>query len=99
MGRCNANSARKFWDAGDYASIPDAEGKPYPELAQHAMTEAKVLAENICATIHDRPLKPFVYKSKGIMASLGQHRGVAATMGIPLRGFAAWWIRRSYYHW
>jgi NADH:ubiquinone reductase (H+-translocating) len=87
----------QIWAAGDCASIPDAEGKPYPELAKHAMREAKVLAEIIYATIHDRPLKPFVYKSKGIMASLGQHRGVAAAMGIPLRGFTAWWIRRSYY--
>jgi NADH dehydrogenase len=31
------------------------------------------------------------------MASLGHHRGVAAAMGIPFRGFLAWWIRRSYY--
>ena len=31
------------------------------------------------------------------MASLGSHRGIAAAMGIPLRGFLAWWIRRSYY--
>jgi NADH dehydrogenase len=31
------------------------------------------------------------------MASLGHHRGVAAAMGIALRGFLAWWIRRSYY--
>ncbi len=31
------------------------------------------------------------------MASLGHHRGVAAAMGIPLRGFLAWWLRRSYY--
>jgi hypothetical protein len=31
------------------------------------------------------------------MASLGHHRGVAAAMGITLRGFLAWWLRRSYY--
>jgi NADH:ubiquinone reductase (H+-translocating) len=87
----------ELWAAGDCASIPDANGKPYPELAQHAMREAKVLAENIYATVNGLPVKPFVYKTKGIMASLGHHRGVAAAMGIPLRGFFAWWIRRSYY--
>ena len=96
-GTMQCKQRPEIWAAGDCASIPDAEGKPYPELAQHAMREAKVLAENIYATIHDQPLNPFVYKSKGIMASLGQHRGVAAAMGIPLRGFTAWWIRRSYY--
>jgi NADH dehydrogenase len=87
----------EIWAAGDCASIPDSNGKPYPELAQHAMREAKVVAENIYATVNGLPVKPFVYKTKGIMASLGHHRGVAAAMGIPLRGFLAWWIRRSYY--
>jgi NADH dehydrogenase len=87
----------ELWAVGDCASIPGPDGKPYPELAQHAMREARVVAENIYAAINGSPLKPFVYKTKGIMASLGYHRGVAAAMGIPFRGFLAWWIRRSYY--
>ncbi len=87
----------ELWAAGDCALIPDPNGKPYPDLAQHAMREAKVLANNIYATVNGRPVKPFVYKSKGIMASLGRYRGVAAVMGIQLRGFIAWWLRRSYY--
>ena len=87
----------ELWAVGDCASIPDPDGRPYPELAQHAMREATVVAENIYAAVNGSPLRPFVYKTKGIMASLGCHRGVAAAMGIPLRGFLAWWIRRSYY--
>src|SRR5215469_2063278 len=87
----------ELWAVGDCASIPDPDGKPYPELAQHAMREARVVAENIYAAVNGSPLKPFVYKTKGIMASLGYHRGIAAAMGIPFRGFLAWWIRRSYY--
>jgi NADH dehydrogenase len=87
----------EVWAAGDCASIPDPTGKPYPDLAQHAMREAKVLADNIYATVNQLPIKPFVYKTKGVMASLGHHRGVAVMMGIPLRGFLAWWLRRSYY--
>jgi len=87
----------EVWAAGDCASIPDPTGKAYPDLAQHAMREAKVLADNIYATVNRLPMKPFVYKTKGVMASLGHHRGVAAAMGVPLRGFLAWWLRRSYY--
>jgi len=87
----------ELWAVGDCASILDPDGRPYPELAQHAMREATVVAENIYAAVNGSPLRPFVYKTKGIMASLGCHRGVAAAMGIPLRGFLAWWIRRSYY--
>jgi NADH dehydrogenase len=87
----------EVWAAGDCASIPDPDGQAYPELAQHAMREARVLAENIYATVKGLPVKPFAYKTKGIMASLGHHRGVATAMGVPLRGLLAWWIRRSYY--
>jgi len=87
----------EVWAAGDCASIPDPTGKPYPDLAQHAMREAKVLADNIYATVNRLPMKPFVYRTKGVMASLGHHRGVAAAIGVPLRGFLAWWLRRSYY--
>ena len=87
----------ELWAVGDCASIPGPDGKPYPELAQHAMREARVVAENIHAAVNGSALKPFVYKTKGIMASLGYHRGIAAAMGIPFRGFLAWWIRRSYY--
>ncbi|MBV8139127.1 MAG: NAD(P)/FAD-dependent oxidoreductase [Deltaproteobacteria bacterium] len=87
----------ELWAVGDCASIPDPDGRPYPELAQHAMREATVVGENIYAAVNGSPLRPFVYKTKGIMASLGYYRGVAAAMGIPLRGFLAWWIRRSYY--
>ena len=33
------------WALGDCASVPAPDGKPYPPLAQHALREAKVLAE------------------------------------------------------
>jgi NADH dehydrogenase len=42
----------EVWAAGDCASIPDPTDKPYPDLAQHAMREAKVLADNIYATVN-----------------------------------------------
>jgi NADH dehydrogenase len=61
------------------------------------MREARVLADNVHATVNGLRVKPFVYKTKGVMASLGHCRGVAGVMGIPLRGFVAWWLRRSYY--
>jgi hypothetical protein len=41
----------EVWTAGDCGSIPDPTDKPYPHLAQHAMREAKVLADDIYATV------------------------------------------------
>lgn len=86
-----------LWAVGDCAEIPDPSGKPYPELAQHALREAKQLARNILATVEGRPTAPFIYKTRGTLASLGHFRGAALVMGFEIRGFAAWWIWRTYY--
>ena len=45
--RCRSHP--DVWALGDCASIPGPDGKPYPNLAQHALREAGVLAGNIFA--------------------------------------------------
>jgi NADH dehydrogenase len=87
----------EVWALGDAASIPDPDGKPYPPLAQHAIREARVLAQNILATIDNKPIEPFVYKSLGTLASLGHFKGVGRVLKFHVKGFFAWWIWRSYY--
>lgn len=61
------------------------------------MREARHLAKNMRAALEGKPLEPFVYKSKGAMASLGGGRGVAEVYGMRLTGFPAWLLWRSYY--
>jgi len=85
------------WGLGDCAAIPGPDGKPYPPLAQHAIREARVLAENIVAQIGGKPLKPFVYQSLGTLAALGSFQGVGRVMKLKLRGFPAWFVWRTYY--
>ena len=86
------------WAIGDCAAIPDPTGKPYPQLAQHALREARVLAENITVTLHGGgQLRPFVYETLGTLAALGHLSGVGRVMKVKLRGFVAWWVWRSYY--
>lgn len=86
------------WAVGDCASIPDPAGKPYPPLAQHALREARVLADNLVKTVrgHGR-LEPFVYEQLGTLASLGHYSGVGRILQWKVRGFLAWWIWRTYY--
>src|SRR5581483_10797044 len=85
------------WALGDCATIPDPTGKPYPPLAQHALREAKVLAHNITAAIRGDELRPFVYRTKGLLASLGHFKGAGQVYGINIHGFFAWWVWRAYY--
>jgi NADH:quinone reductase (non-electrogenic) len=90
---------------GDCASITDPHtGKPYPPTAQHAIREAKAAANNIInslnkgkASNNDSNREKFDYKSKGMMAEIGKRTGVATLFGLKVRGFAAWWLWRTYY--
>jgi NADH dehydrogenase len=90
-------SRPEVWALGDCASIPGPDGRPYPTLAQHALREAKVLASNIDAVLGGGSPRPFVYQAKGLLGSLGHKKAFAQVLGVGLRGFLAWWVRRTYY--
>jgi len=86
------------WAIGDCASIPNADGKPFPATAQHAIREGPTLAANILATLRGESTKPFAYETMGMMASLGARRGVAGIRGkFLLTGWIAWFMWRTYY--
>jgi NADH dehydrogenase len=89
-----------IWALGDCAAIPDpsnAEGRPYPQLAQHALREAKLLADNIVRSLRNETPQPFIYSNKGVLAALGQFRGVGRIYKFRIFGFPAWWVWRTYY--
>jgi NADH dehydrogenase len=67
--RCKDHA--EVWALGDCASIPSPDGKPNPPLAQHALRQAKVLAENIQRVLTGRAPQPYVHESLGMMGSLG----------------------------
>ena len=96
-GTMRTKSRTEVWAIGECASIPDPTGKPYPQLAQHALREARVLARNITAVLRGGQTEPFVYQTLGTLASLGDYQGVGRVMRVKLRGFLAWWVWRSYY--
>ena len=88
-----------LWAAGDCAAVPDGyeTGIFFPPTAQHGMREALTAAKNIERTILDQPLKPFRYRTMGMLASIGHHTGVASMFGFKFSGFIAWWMWRSVY--
>ena len=85
------------WALGDCARIPDGEGGYYPPTAQHALRQARVLAENLGASLQRRPLKEFSFNTIGQMASIGRRSGVAQILGYKCSGFAAWFMWRTVY--
>jgi NADH dehydrogenase len=90
-------ATREVWAIGNCAFVPAPDSTPYPNLAQHAQRQARVLAQNLVAVPNGRPPRPFVYDTLGMMGSPGQCKAFGQLLGIPVRGFGAWFVRRTYY--
>jgi NADH dehydrogenase FAD-containing subunit len=95
------SGAPSVFAAGDCAAVPDLTSKEPGKLlgpsAQHAVRQAKVLADNVVATVEGGQLADYRHKYVGSVASLGLYRGVAELYGIKVRGLPAWFIHRTYH--
>ncbi|MFJ7207663.1 NAD(P)/FAD-dependent oxidoreductase [Streptomyces sp. NPDC098789] len=89
------------WSAGDAAAVPDitaaAPGTECAPNAQHAVRQAKVLADNLIHALRDEVLTEYAHKYVGSVASLGLHKGVAHVYGRKLKGYPAWLMHRVYH--
>lgn len=95
---CAVDAARDLWALGDCAAVPNADqGGMSPPTAQFAVAQAKQLAHNLVAHVQGRATWPFAYRSKGMMATTGLHKGVAELFGLHLSGLPAWLLWRAYY--
>ncbi|GHF64052.1 oxidoreductase [Streptomyces mashuensis] len=96
--------------AGDNAQVPDLVGRAAgnenawcPPNAQHALRQAKVLGDNVVATLRgfEAGQKEYKHANKGAVAGLGLHKGVAmivmGKMKIKLKGRLAWYMHRGYH--
>ncbi|MFE2938853.1 NAD(P)/FAD-dependent oxidoreductase [Streptomyces sp. NPDC059255] len=103
--RCTAHLAvdgtEHAWAAGDAAAVPDLTsdqpGKECAPNAQHAVRQARVLAENILASLRGAPLRDYRHAYAGSVASLGLHKGVGHVYGRKIKGYPAWLMHRVYH--
>ncbi|MEV5411851.1 NAD(P)/FAD-dependent oxidoreductase [Thermopolyspora sp. NPDC052614] len=95
----NVEGTDHAFSAGDCAAVPDLTrpGEFTAPSAQHAVRQAKQLADNLLATLRGETLTPYRHKYAGSVASLGLHKGVAQVYGMKLRGLPAWFMHRSYH--
>ncbi len=82
---------------GDMASLLNKEGMPLPMLAQVAEKQGLHTGKNIKLLLENKKMLPFVYKSRGQLASLGRYEAVADIAGFKFSGFLAWFIWRTIY--
>ncbi|MDR3563131.1 MAG: NAD(P)/FAD-dependent oxidoreductase [Negativicutes bacterium] len=76
---------------GDAAHFKQ-DGVPLPMVAPVAVQQAVVAADNILNLIHERPLRKFVYKPLGDVATIGRNAAVVHIGRFKAKGFIAWVI-------
>lgn len=62
----------------------------HPQLAQAAIQQGKRLAQNFMLVSKSKPMKPFIYKNLGAMATVGRNKAVVELPKRNFSGFFAW---------
>lgn len=89
------------WAAGDAAAVPDltadTPGAVCAPNAQHAVRQARLLADNVTASLRGEEAAEYRHASIGSVAPLGLHKGVAHLYGHKLKGYPAWLMHRAFH--
>jgi len=64
----------------------------HPMMAQPAMQQGRLLAENLIKIINKKEPKPFEYKDKGSMATIGRNKAVVDLPKFKFSGVFAWFV-------
>ena len=81
---------RDVFVIGDMAALEDPGGKQVPGVAPAAMQMGRHTARNVARSIAGRPLEPFRYRDKGMLATIGRSAAVADLGFVRLSGWTAW---------
>jgi NADH dehydrogenase len=84
---------REVFVIGDMNRVSDGQGgvQPWPGVAQPAIQQGKYVAKMIKAIEHGgRVSRPFHYRDKGDLATIGRRAAVADIRGIRFAGLPAW---------
>ncbi|MCU1230097.1 MAG: FAD-dependent pyridine nucleotide-disulfide oxidoreductase [Acidobacteria bacterium] len=75
---------------GDLAAVAQSDGSFVPGVAPAAIQEGMHTALNLERAVGGQPLRPFRYRDKGSLATIGRAAGVADFGKLHLSGFIAW---------
>jgi NADH dehydrogenase len=79
------------WAVGDAAAVPLDDTTFCAQLAPVAMQSGRHCARQILLVLDGSPTKPFKYRNKGIMATIGRHAAVAQLPGgSVIKGTLGW---------
>ena len=79
---------------GDQCIMNGDKDYPYghPHLAQVAIQQGSLLAENLIRLQKGKAMKPFHYRNLGSMATVGRNKAVAEFSSLKTQGWIAWFL-------
>jgi NADH dehydrogenase len=87
-----------IYAVGDMAACtPKNEKNWLPMLAQVAVKQGEYVGNHIARAIEKKEQKPFTYKHRGDLVSLGEWSAIGEIKGIRLWGRFTWWLWRTVY--
>jgi NADH dehydrogenase len=77
---------------GDMVRVHDGDGRSvvFPGVAPVAMQQGRYVARVVCARLRGQESRPFRYRDKGNLATIGRAAAVADIKRIRLSGLLAW---------
>jgi NADH dehydrogenase len=85
------NHYPNIWAIGDINGTKGADGRFLPMVAPVALQQGKWVAKQILRKAAGEPLKPFKYRDKGSMATIGRHKAVVQVGKFQMSGPLAWY--------
>src|SRR5439155_676616 len=75
---------------GDMCAFLHQTGAPLPGVAPVAIQQGRAAADNVLRRVGGQPTRPFRYRDKGSMATIGRAAAVAVVGRFKLSGLVAW---------
>ncbi|PYN73440.1 MAG: FAD-dependent oxidoreductase [Candidatus Rokuibacteriota bacterium] len=75
---------------GDVCAFLHQTGAPLPGVAPVAIQQGRAAADNVLRRVGGQPTRPFRYRDKGSMATIGRAAAVAVVGRFKLSGLVAW---------
>lgn len=86
----NLPGHREVYVVGDAGALQTRKGDVLPPLAAVAIQQGRAAAQNILRDIQGERRRPFRYRDRGTMATIGRNRAIASIGPLKLTGFVAW---------
>jgi len=87
---CSIKEDDSIYVIGDAANFKGVNGSPLPGIAPVAIQQGRYVGLNTKKNLPKEDRKPFKYRDKGMMATIGGFTAIGVVGKIEISGFVAW---------